>query len=217
MTDCSLTPSDLLALQKALGIRSDGSHLVETRIDGTTYLAHLITDDDQLEHRVAFAIGAVTSTAALHALWSLPLAAATVADLSEIDVETIGDLPPGLVEVIDGDLVARRYQPIGDVRLLATVSRSLRGGLRRAVAIPPIFERVCVWRTDSAQVAPTTESVAMARRSGTGIIRLAGAEAEVVVEPRKRVVGVPAVYRWWVAELAYGSRLRQAQSAQAVS
>ena len=204
-------------LQRSLGISSGAGELVETWIDGARFLAHLVVDSEQAELRSTRSIGAVTSTAALHALWNLPPTPVKVGTLSELDVETLSGLPLGLVELAQSGLMARCYRPIGEVRMLATASSSLWPGVRRAMAIPPIFERACVWLSSPAEPFPATESIAAARRSGTGIVRFAGEQAQVVVPLRRRIAGVPAVYRWWVAELAYESKLNQAQIAQAAS
>jgi hypothetical protein len=75
-----------------------------------------------------------------------------------------------------------------------------------------IFERYVLLHHGTS--APTVAATCAAREWGIGIARVDEHGVEVLVPAEPGVVGVPAVYRWWVAELAYRQWLQLSAQAE---
>ena len=172
-----------------------GTSAVDVEIDGKRLSLAISVDGAELERRQAASMGAVTSTGTLHGLWLLPYGG-TVPEL---------DVPPhkrdrfrsepGWVRKGPGGL-QRLYSPAGVVTAAAVTRARSVEALRIASALPPIMERYVVLNE------PSKELTADARKAGVGVIAN-GAEPRIVAEPQECVTGRPAVYRWWIAEIAY--------------
>lgn len=195
---------------------SQDTVVASVALDGIRYICRLELDAAERERRDEYALGPVVSTGLLHALWAAGSSPAATAELDVLDLRTLSEAAPGLTE-LSNETARRTYRPIGEVDLIA--ARRLRPdrAVAHALAMPPIFRRVAMWPRDvSATPNSIRQSVERARRDGVGVIQYDADSITVVHESREAVSGVPAVYRWLVAELTYESWL-QAQSAQAVS
>jgi hypothetical protein len=51
--------------------------------------------------------------------------------------------------------------------------------------------------------ADTASAIAAGHAGGIGVVVVSAVGAELLVEPRPPLLGVPAVYRWWISELSY--------------
>ena len=180
--------------------RSGGSaSLVWTTLDGKD--VGLLFEVDRSEHRrrVDLGVGAVGSRRLLHALWELPGAVAWPVDATDpVDVATLEADGAGFVD-IDHNTITRLYEPAGAVRAVVVVRSRLADAVRSASLMPPIFHRLAV-ATLQAGVA---EAVACARSVGVGAAVCTASELDLRVAPAEPMLGVPGVYRWWLAEVAY--------------
>lgn len=179
----------------SLDVIVDGQHLV------------VVFSPDMPEHkrRTELAAGAATSRRLLHALWAVP--AGLTWPTSAVAVEDVGTLEReghGFATVRDGH-VERHYQPAGKVEAVATFRRQLSDSVAAAAAFPPVFRRYAAARHMPKQPAYT---FADAERYGVGVLLPDGSHGPV--RAAKPIVGVPAVYRWWFAEVAYRAWLLNA-------
>lgn len=169
-------------------------------------------EPDLSEHRrrQALGTGAVTATSVLHGLWLLPsripVPAAALPDHKRDRLSRL----PALVTSID-DQLRRTYEAPGVVRALASGGRSARRAVELVARFSPIFYRYAVVNGDSSLPAVIT----YAFENGVGVLQTDDEEARVVSAAPEAVRGVPAVYRWWIAELAYEAWLYE--STQPVS
>lgn len=181
------------ALQAAVDMK-----VVLVTIDGVRVAAAFELDLAEHRRRQALGIGAVTATSLLHGLWLLPngipVPATAVPDHKHDRLSRL----PALVTSIDNQL-RRTYEPPGVVRALASRGRSARRAVERVARFSPIFYRYAVVNGDRLLPAIIT----YAFENGVGILQTDGEEARLVSAAPEAVRGVPAVYRWWIAELAY--------------
>jgi hypothetical protein len=197
------------SLSCALRAAVDMTVLLVT-IDGVR--AAVAFEPDLTEHRrrQALGVGAVTATSVLHGLWLLPsripVPAAAVPDHKRDRLLRL----PAFVTSID-DQLRRTYEPPGVVRALASGGRSARRAVERVARFSPIFYRYAVVNGDRLLPAVMT----YAFENGVGLLQTDGEVARLVSAAPKAVCGVPAVYRWWIAELAYEAWLYE--STQPVS
>jgi hypothetical protein len=187
-------------------LRSD-ELLVPIRVDGASYHVGLRIDWVEHARRGRTGLGALTSSGLLHALWGLPWGIPVArAALSELDRHTIENEGQGWVEG-HGPSLVRRYAPSGAVASVAVRHRSLSGAIARAGAHPPTVRRIAIWdRASSAPVRPDPLQLVRASTLGIGISVCSGGGGGAAVElvaPAEAIVGLPAVFRWWQAELAY--------------
>jgi hypothetical protein len=170
-------------------------------------------DPDLQEHdrRSALGVAAVTSRPLLHGLWLLPTGIPVPA--TAIPAKKLSRLRDAQHLVIESRAgLERTYSPPGAVRAVYfTGSKALRS-IERAARFTPIVERVVITRPG---VHASQGARSLAREFGIGLIEALDDGSNVILSPRPAVLGVPAVYRWWIAELAYASWLQQ--SAQPVS
>jgi hypothetical protein len=164
------------------------------------------------DRRQGFGAGAVTSLALLHGLWMLPEdCPVEPGALPDVKVRRLRDTPCA-VEEKDGFLV-RSYRPAGVLRAVAFAGGSVERTIEHAIQFSPIVSRFVM--LGPAQ-SLTTRQEWLAREWSVGVFqRTALSEGSFVVPPSSPVLGVPSVFRWWIAELAYESLLQT--SAQPVS
>lgn len=191
MGDSNRTPSTTAAaLAQVLG-----TPVVDVEIDGKGLSLAISVDLAEHERRQTAGAGAVTSTGMLHGLWLLPSGGTVPA--VEVPPRKRGRFrsEPGWVSEGPSGF-QRLYSPAGVVTAAAVTRARSVNALRIASALPPIFERYVVLN------APSQEVTADARDAGVGVIAT-GDGPRIVAEPKTCVTGRPAVYRWWIAEIAY--------------
>jgi hypothetical protein len=180
--------------------RSDASaSLVWTTLDGND--VGLLLDVTRSEHRrrVDVGVGAVGSRRLLHALWELPGAVPWPVDATDsVDVATLEADGAGFVD-IDHATITRLYEPVGTVRAVVVVRPRLADALRSASLMPRIFYRLAI----ATREAGVDEAVACARSLGVGAAVCTASELDLRVAPAAPMLGVPGIYRWWLAEVAY--------------
>ena len=206
-----LTSASDLALDSVAHVT--GLPVVRFAIDGLEILGALELSFDEHKRRAREEVGAITSTALLHGLWLLPTGGPTPPGmLPEVKVQRLRGAPHAAVETDAG--FDRTYNPPGILRSIAFSSSSVERSVDRAARFTPIVQRFVLVEENQEPVASSIECVA--REWGVGIISLrCGACPEVLVPASPAETGIPSVYRWWVAELAYERYLYE--SAQPVS
>ena len=185
---------------------------VRLKVDGNCYIAGLRLQDSEHARRENLGLAAATSTGLLHALWGLPYGIPVPrASISQLDRLTLDDEGFGWIDS-DGRSVVRTYQPPGVVGTVIVTDSSLPGAVSRAIAHPPTVRRVALWRRQSEQ-APRllAHQLERARSFGIGIFTLHGDHCRQVLAPASALTGLPAVFRWWQAELAYRNWLMHMQ------
>lgn len=185
--------------------------VVDLTVDGASMLAAFQPDDEEHRRRAALNIGAVTSTALLHGLWLLPWGVPVpVTEVPDHKRRHL-DVASNLVDVTDAGY-QRRYSPPGVVRSVAFGGSKIGRALHRAIRFTPIVQRLVY---SEGPVRPSSANVRKAEEAGVGLLECSHGTARLLVEPSPAEIGVPAVYRWWIAELAYASWIYE--SAQPVS
>jgi hypothetical protein len=158
-------------------------------------------DHHEHQRRATEGIGALTSTGLLHGLWLLPSRLPVpIAEIPDVKLERLRSTPGCVIEC--NQSLIRIYSPPGVVERLTFEGSSIRGLLRRAIKAAPVFERNIIVRC-ARQPAIDSRTLAEATEWGVGISIAVGEEIETIVLPSRPSLGVPSVYRWWVAELAY--------------
>jgi hypothetical protein len=184
----------------ALGNRdSCECSVVELRIDGSRFAVRFDLDRHEHRRRQQVGAGAATHTGLLHALWELPAHVPVPATcLDDLDLSTLRELGAGYVE--GTEMLTRTFAPAATVTAVVVVAKGMNEALARASRLPPIF-----WRLAASSRRPARFDMAIAagHASGVGGVVVGGDGTEVVVAPRSPIRGVPAVYRWWLGELAY--------------
>lgn len=186
--------------------------VVSLSVEGSKMLGAFELHPDEHERRQRAGIGAITSKALLHGLWLLPSGGFVASEaLPEVKVQRLRQAPHCAVETYCG--FWRTYAPPGVLRTVAFSGNNLARAVQRAVKFTPIFQRIVLVNASSIPVPWPVEC--LAREWGVGIIALQdNGPPQTVVPASSPVVGVPSVYRWWVAELAYERFLyRRAQLA----
>jgi hypothetical protein len=183
-----------------------GGQVVAVTVEGRSILVAL--DVDQAEHsrRSRFEVRAVCCRRLLHALWELP---ANIAwpryGLDPADLTAFLDAEPGLV-ASDGDGLLRLYQPAGTVRAVAVRHAKLIDAVEQVALFPAIFGRYAF----ASRRNPTDEVAAAAASTlGVGAAITASSGLVVLSQALAPEVGVPGVYRWWLAETAYDAWLQE--------
>jgi hypothetical protein len=183
--------------------RVSGLQTVVTCIDGKRLAATFEPDYVEIERRRDLGAGPLTGLAELHALWWVPEGWPTlIPSVPEPHRAHLLGLVKH-VEVEDSRLI-RRYVPAGRVRSLALVGRIGDSVIDRAIRCSPIFERYVVLGPRTTR--PSDSAAGLAARSGIGVLEV-DTDGHVVMRSTSApaVVGVPSVYRWWVAELAFSA------------
>jgi hypothetical protein len=185
-----------------------GRPCVSMKLDGAPMLA--VFEPDSFEHarRAAAGVGAITSTALLHGLWLLPSGVRVpVITVPDRKVDHLRSAPHMAGETEAG--FERLYSPAGVVHAVAFASRDAHGALERAIRFTPVFRRFVV--APNAGMLPR-EAESLAREWCIGLLELQSARARLHLAAGTAVVGVPTVYRWWIAELAYRQWLKREPS-----
>ena len=182
-----------------------GCDVVMTSIKGGRVM--LAFEPDPYEHprRCENSVGAVLSRRLLHA--SGPYPRHTLADsrADELDVATLTS--EGLAA-----LDTRRrpgcqaLQPPDASVALPFKARGLERGPPRAGGFPPTFLRYAIGVRRSMTDA---EAITAAVSLGIGARVMGPTRLVVHAESELRERGVPGIYRWWLAEVAYDAWLRQ--------
>jgi hypothetical protein len=177
-----------------------GGHVVTITLEGRSVMVALEVDPSEHARRSGIELGAVCSRRLLHALWELP---ANViwprSGLDAADLVAFSEARRGLVDN-DGERLVRLYQPAGAVLAVGLRRANLFEAVKQVALFPGIFGRYAFAsrrsRTDD-QAAATASMLGV----GTAIEQSAG--LAVLSEAMSPQVGVPSVYRWWLAEVAY--------------
>ena len=198
----SLETPGVSGLAPALGPFRDLPHdlqLVQVIADGASWTAGFVLDKSEHYRRVSAGGGPVVDRRALHALWELPTGEWIGASaLNRRDVETLEACNESLVEQ-DGRHFRRLFRPAGRVRLAICAASRLERGLWRMSRLPPIFYRFVTSTSESL----SERAIELAHRRGVGVISPGIEGSDVLVPARPPLRGCPAVYRWWIDELAY--------------
>lgn len=184
---------------------SAGGCSLDVIVDGMPMVVVFSPNAAEHERRAALDAGAVTSRRLLHALWAVPGGLRwPVAAVAAEDVRTLVQEGQAFATVGDSH-VERHYRPAGEIEAVATFRRCLRDAVDAAAALPPIFRRYAVAQQMPRQTAGVLEDAA---RYGIGILLPNGSVGPVRAgEPE---LGIPSVYRWWIAEVAYRAWLPKA-------
>lgn len=191
---------------------SYGHPVARTRIDGGALLLTAI-EIDRAEHarRLGAGVGAIDSLALLHGLWLIPAGGRVDVDsLPDVKRRALLDEVGSHVRVVDGAHLERTYAPAGVVRAVGFSGGNPERAIRSAARFTPIVERVVLL---AAGATVPRRVLHEAREWGVGLLDLE--RGEFLVPALEAVRGVPAVYRWWIAELAYAQLVQD--NAQPVS
>jgi hypothetical protein len=180
-------------------------------LDGQALIAAFEPDRQEHDRRSTLGVGSVTSRPTLHGLWLLPAGIAVPTEaLPAVKQRRLREAHPFAVEI--GSFFERRYAPPGVVRAVAFTGREPQHLLDQAIRFTPIVERLVVISPGHSM---RSDDWRLAEEFGVGIVEIGENGARVLVGQQEATLGVPAVFRWWIAELAYESWLQQ--SAQPVS
>jgi hypothetical protein len=195
---------ELRAATWALSELSDGSVVVAT-LDGRSVLMAFRPQIDEHRRREREGLGAVISRRSLHALWDLPQGLGwPLGAVDALDEQTLRAEGRGLAR-FDAETITREYEPAGTVEALAVVRHRLRDAVDAIRGLPPTVQRYAIAATRSRADAGIS---AMADRMGVGTVILDGVTPVPLNRAAPAHVGVPGIYRWWLAEVAYGSWLQ---------
>ena len=178
-----------------------GSPVVSISIEGSKMLAAFELDPSEHKRRQGIGVGAITSKALLHGLWSLPSGGFVPSNaLPDVKVQRLRMAPHSAIETGCG--FWRVYAPPGTLRSVAFDGPSVDRSVHRAIKFTPIVQRFVLTHESNGTVPWPIEC--LAREWGVGIIDVEEkAGPRVIVPASPAEVGVPSVYRWWMAELAY--------------
>ena len=177
-----------------------GHDVVPVVLDGRTVLMAFELDAAEHARRLERSLGPVRSRGLLHALWALPEGILwPVSGLDQPDAETLNFEGHGHVTE-EGGSINRVYRPAGQVRAIGLAARRLVDAVGSAGQFPPIFRRYAL-STSAGRTDLDAVAIALTVGVGAAIARLDGLSVLAQAEPPK--TGVPSVYRWWLAEVAY--------------
>lgn len=180
------------------------SRFVSIRVDGMSMLVGFELDHGEHRRRMRLGVGAVTSTELLHGLWLLPSGVPVPAGcIPQVKIERLRAAVHSVAETCHG--FERLYSPAGRVQSVAFVGRNPDEMVHRAIRFTPIFQRFAI--VVGGAIPLPSKAVRAAREWEVGVIEVTDESARLVVEAGEPVAGVPSVYRWWMAELAYQSWL----------
>lgn len=180
----------------------DGNGLVDLDFGGSKALVQLCLDEVEHRRRRIRDIGAVTDAGVLHDLWELPANMAVPAYVLSAQAEELL-ISNDLVER-RGENVVRTYSAPGVVRVVAFTGAPAVT-VRRAIRFTPIVRRYALVSATSPLPSGVLDE---AMEWGVGLVRIDGVDSyEMIVRAAPEWRGVPSVYRWWLAELAYRSWL----------
>ncbi len=182
-----------------------GSPVVSISIEGSKMLAAFELDPKEYKRRQRIGVGAITSKALLHGLWSLPTGGFVPSEaLPDVKVQRLRTAPHSVIETDRG--FWRTYDPPGTLRSVAFDGSSVDRSVHRAIRFTPIVQRFVLTHGSNEPVPWPIEC--LAREWGVGIIDVEQKDGPRVIVPASPAeIGVPSVYRWWLAELAYKNYL----------
>ena len=183
-----------------------GEYIVTVAVEGRSIMVAL--DVDQVEHarRAELEVGAVCSRRLLHALWELPANVTwPICGLDPADLVAYSEATQGLVE-INGEGLVRRYQPAGTVRAIGVRRARLIDAVRQVASFPGIFGR---YAFASRRSSTDDQAAAAASTLGVGAAIARSSGLVVIADASPPEVGLPGVYRWWLAETAYDAWLQE--------
>lgn len=200
-------PSEHALVSEALQVlAAAGQPVVSLAIDGLRVAASFDLDDGEHQRRSLLGVGPVTSLALLHSLWMIPGGGVVPeSSLPPVKVALLRSANHSAVETDSG--FERLYSAPGVVRSIGFAGRNADNVISQAMRFTPIFQRVAVFPQSIRR--PSSSLLAKAREWGVGVYYADGLEFETIVEPAEAVRGRPAVYRWWIAEIAYRSWLQR--------
>jgi hypothetical protein len=177
---------------------------VPLKVDGSSYVVGFRLTENEHARRLGLDLGAATSTGLLHALWGLPhgipvlRTAVAVRDIATLDEEGVGWMR------CLGRTIIRTYQPPGVVGTIVVSDSSLSRAMSRAASHPSTVRRIAIWRRRS-NTTPRLRQAQLdyAAEFGLGIYATVGDETTQLLAADPGLTGLPAVFRWWQAELAY--------------
>lgn len=175
--------------------------VVSLSVEGSKMIGAFELHPDEHERRQRAGVGAVTSKALLHGLWLLPSGGFVASGaLPDVKVRRLRMAPHCAVETYCG--FWRTYAPPGVLRTIGFRGNDAARAVQRAARFTPIFQRIVL--ANESQVPVPWAVECLAREWGVGIIALQdNGDRQIVVPASSPVTGVPSVYRWWIAELAY--------------
>ncbi len=188
---------------QAAGVLADtvGLDVVLVGYDGAPMLAALAVHQDEHSRRQRLGTPAVTDRALLHGLWLLAPAGVTPRDQIPANKQKKLDRAPHLAARVRGGY-RRLYQPAATVRAVGMRGFDALRCVRRALKYPPILHRYAI--VDRHPSRLTTRTAALATEWEVGILAVDSDGAfRQIVPPGAPHTGIPSVYRWWIAELAY--------------
>ena len=176
-----------------------GLPAVTLHFEGKEMAAAFDPDVREHERRSAAGAGAVTSRALLHGLWLLPsgfpVPTEAIPEQKRHRLRAAGHFAQE-----HGRSFERLYSPAGDVKAIAVAGSDTSRSVDHAIRFTPIVQRVVVadvtWQ-------PSSTMLDLAHRWGVGVVTAREEGCAVLRHPAPAVLGVPAIYRWWLAELAY--------------
>lgn len=194
-------PGQAQAALYALGLANRCScAVVELVVGGARWFTVFTPSAEEHRRRQLNGLGAVTDTGLLHALWALPEdIPVPLGALRPDDANTLKQAGGGHALDHRG-AVTRSFRAAGTVTAVAVVATLLNDAVRRVMQLPPIYRRVAI---PTASRGVRTEALDRARTTGVGVVEVDAGVPAVRLAPAAAVLGVPAVYRWWVSELAY--------------
>jgi hypothetical protein len=210
VSDVDAGPSDhsehALVSEVLQVLAATGQPVVSLAIDGLRVAASFDLNEGEHHRRSLLGVGPVTSLSLLHSLWMIPAGGFVPArSLPSAKVALLRTASDAAVETNSG--FERLYSPPGFVRSIGFAGRHAENVISQAIRFTPIFQRVAV--LPQSVKRPSSALLATAREWGVGVYYADAIEVETVVEPAEAVRGRPAVYRWWIAELAYRSWLQR--------
>jgi hypothetical protein len=184
---------------------------VGVSVDGENLVAVFELDRGEHDRRSELGVGAVVSRPLLHGLWLLPaLVPVPTTSIPLVKQRRLRSAHEFVREGAGG--FERTYSPAGVVRAVAFAGAEASRSVGRAIRFTPIVQRVVL---TSREARASQSARDLAASFGIGIVEVDSTGPDLIVRPSPAVIGAPAVYRWWIAELAYASWLQQ--KAQPVS
>jgi len=175
-------------------------------IEGSNVLLTFEADPTENMRRQAAAVRAVRSRRLLHALWQLPTGLEWPSSrLDPVDIATFDREGVGFVVTTQGG-IRRTYEPPGRVAAIAVRRQALSNAVSAVAQLPAVYYRYAFGSTVTRH-----DDSAIAAAQGLGI----GAGVEVCDQlivhclAGTPIVGIPGIYRWWLAEIAYEAWLRR--------
>lgn len=199
-----------LSALRAMRPDGDDGPLVNLMLQGAPVVLKIALDWSEHRRRLTHRVGAITSTGLLHALWSIPPSPSGIREVpSSEHLALLRDAPEMLVSQSDNRLT-RTYNPAVRVLLVAVPRQYARTALRTALAMPPMFERLALWREHTGPAGHALSSYA--RDRGIGQLHLRDdREPRTIALPDPPIPATPSVFNWWISEIAYSQLLKNTQ------